>query len=162
MKTNKPIRKEGTRVRSYTKSIEAFKEAQTLMPGGVNSPVRAFKSVDMNPIFMERGKGSKIYDIDGNEYIDYVLSWGPLILGHSNDRVVEALKKQAEMGTSFGSPTLLENKLAKLVQERVPSIEIVRMVNSGTEATMSGFKASKRLYWSQQDFKIRRLLPWTR
>jgi glutamate-1-semialdehyde 2,1-aminomutase len=130
-------------MRSYTKSIEAFKEAQTLMPGGVNSPVRAFKSVNMDPIFMERGKGSKIYDIDGNEYIDYVLSWGPLILGHSNDQVVEALKKTAESGTSFGAPTLLENKLAKLVQERVPSIEIIRMVNSGTEATMSALRLAR-------------------
>jgi glutamate-1-semialdehyde 2,1-aminomutase len=130
-------------MRSYTKSIEAFKEAQTLMPGGVNSPVRAFKSVDMNPIFMERGKGSKIYDIDGNEYIDYVLSWGPLILGHTNDRVVEALKKTAESGTSFGAPTLLENELAKLVTERVPSIEIVRMVSSGTEATMSALRLAR-------------------
>lgn len=130
-------------MRSYTKSIEAFKEAQMLMPGGVNSPVRAFKSVNMDPIFMERGKGSKIYDIDGNEYIDYVLSWGPLILGHSNDQVVEALKKTAESGTSFGAPTLLENKLAKLVQERVPSIEIIRMVNSGTEATMSALRLAR-------------------
>ncbi|WML30538.1 glutamate-1-semialdehyde 2,1-aminomutase [Neobacillus sp. OS1-32] len=130
-------------MRIFTKSIEAFKEAQKLMPGGVNSPVRAFKSVNMNPIFMERGKGSKIYDIDGNEYIDYVLSWGPLILGHSNDRVVEALKKTAELGTSFGAPTLMENKLAKLVQERVPSIEIIRMVNSGTEATMSALRLAR-------------------
>ncbi|MDR7001463.1 glutamate-1-semialdehyde 2,1-aminomutase [Neobacillus niacini] len=130
-------------MRSYTKSVEAFKEAQTLMPGGVNSPVRAFKSVNMDPIFMERGKGSKVYDIDGNEYIDYVLSWGPLILGHSNDQVVESLKKQAEMGTSFGAPTLLENQLAQLVKERVPSIEIVRMVNSGTEATMSALRLAR-------------------
>jgi len=130
-------------MRSYTKSIEAFKEAQNLMPGGVNSPVRAFKSVNMSPIFMERGKGSKIYDIDGNEYIDYVLSWGPLILGHSNDHVVEALKKTAELGTSFGAPTELETKLAKLVIERVPSIEVVRMVNSGTEATMSALRLAR-------------------
>ena len=130
-------------MRSYAKSIEAFKEAQKLMPGGVNSPVRAFKSVNMDPIFMEKGKGSKIYDIDGNEYIDYVLSWGPLILGHSNERVVEALRKVAEMGTSFGAPTLMENKLAKLVVERVPSIEIVRMVSSGTEATMSALRLAR-------------------
>ncbi|MBU8879583.1 glutamate-1-semialdehyde 2,1-aminomutase [Bacillus sp. FJAT-29790] len=130
-------------MRSYDKSIEAFKEASTLMPGGVNSPVRAFKSVKMDPIFMERGKGSKIYDIDGNEYIDYVLSWGPLILGHSNDRVVEAIKKVAEMGTSFGAPTVTENELAKLVKERVPSIEIVRMVSSGTEATMSALRLAR-------------------
>jgi glutamate-1-semialdehyde 2,1-aminomutase len=130
-------------MRSYTKSIEAFKEAQTLMPGGVNSPVRAFKSVNMDPIFMERGQGSKIYDIDGNEYIDYVLSWGPLILGHSNDRVVEAIKKVAETGTSFGAPTLMESEVAKLVIERVPSIEVVRMVSSGTEATMSALRLAR-------------------
>ncbi|WP_077214145.1 glutamate-1-semialdehyde 2,1-aminomutase [Bacillus dakarensis] len=130
-------------MRSYDKSIAAFEEAKKLMPGGVNSPVRAFKSVDMDPIFMERGKGSRIYDIDGNEYIDYVLSWGPLILGHANDRVVESIKKVAEMGTSFGAPTLMENKLAQLVRERVPSIEIVRMVSSGTEATMSALRLAR-------------------
>ncbi|RDU36290.1 glutamate-1-semialdehyde-2,1-aminomutase [Neobacillus piezotolerans] len=130
-------------MRSYDKSIEAFKEAKTLMPGGVNSPVRAFKSVNMDPIFMARGKGSKIYDIDGNEYIDYVLSWGPLILGHTNDRVVEAIKKVAELGTSYGAPTLMENELAKLVIERVPSIEIIRMVSSGTEATMSALRLAR-------------------
>ncbi len=130
-------------MRSYDRSIAAFQEAKELMPGGVNSPVRAFKSVHMDPIFMERGKGSKIYDIDGNEYIDYVLSWGPLILGHTNDRVVEALKKVAELGTSFGAPTVLENELAKLVIERVPSIEVVRMVSSGTEATMSALRLAR-------------------
>ncbi|WP_026581881.1 glutamate-1-semialdehyde 2,1-aminomutase [Bacillus sp. J33] len=130
-------------MRSYEKSIEAFKEAGELMPGGVNSPVRAFKSVNMDPIFMERGKGSKIYDIDGNEYIDYVLSWGPLILGHTNDRVVESIKKVAEMGTSFGAPTEIENELAKLVIDRVPSIEVVRMVSSGTEATMSALRLAR-------------------
>lgn len=130
-------------MRSYDKSIKAFKEASTLMPGGVNSPVRAFKSVNMDPIFMARGKGSKIYDIDGNEYIDYVLSWGPLILGHTNDRVVESIKKVAEMGTSFGAPTEIENELAKLVIERVPSIEVVRMVSSGTEATMSALRLAR-------------------
>ncbi|MFD2213776.1 glutamate-1-semialdehyde 2,1-aminomutase [Metabacillus endolithicus] len=128
---------------SYQKSESAFHEAQSLMPGGVNSPVRAFKSVGMNPIFMERGKGSKIYDIDGNEYIDYVLSWGPLIHGHSNDTVVEAIKKVVESGTSFGAPTLIENELAKLVIDRVPSIEIVRMVSSGTEATMSALRLAR-------------------
>ncbi|MDP4163572.1 MAG: aminotransferase class III-fold pyridoxal phosphate-dependent enzyme, partial [Bacillota bacterium] len=130
-------------MRSYEKSVEAFKEAKTLMPGGVNSPVRAFKSVNMDPIFMANGKGSKIYDIDGNEYIDYVLSWGPLILGHTNDRVVEAIKRVAELGTSFGAPTLMENELAKLVIERVPSIEVVRMVSSGTEATMSALRLAR-------------------
>ncbi|TXC90119.1 glutamate-1-semialdehyde-2,1-aminomutase [Metabacillus litoralis] len=130
-------------MRSYANSEKAFKEAQTLMPGGVNSPVRAFKSVGMNPIFMERGKGSKIFDIDGNEYIDYVLSWGPLIHGHSNDTVVEAIKKVVESGTSFGAPTLIENELAQLVIDRVPSIEVVRMVSSGTEATMSALRLAR-------------------
>ncbi|MEK3890566.1 glutamate-1-semialdehyde 2,1-aminomutase [Bacillus sp. FSL K6-3431] len=130
-------------MRSYEKSKQAFKEAVTMLPGGVNSPVRAFKSVDMDPIFMSKGKGSRIYDIDGNEYIDYVLSWGPLILGHANDQVVESIKKVAELGTSFGAPTIMENKLAKLVIERVPSIEIVRMVSSGTEATMSALRLAR-------------------
>ncbi|SFM05948.1 glutamate-1-semialdehyde 2,1-aminomutase [Gracilibacillus orientalis] len=125
------------------KSVEAYKESVNLMPGGVNSPVRAFKSVGMNPIYMEYGKGSKIYDIDGNEYIDYVLSWGPLILGHADDRVVSKLKETTEKGTSFGAPTLLENELAQLVIDRVPSIEMVRMVNSGTEATMSALRLAR-------------------
>ncbi|WP_053364247.1 glutamate-1-semialdehyde 2,1-aminomutase [Bacillus sp. FJAT-27251] len=130
-------------MRSYEKSAAAFEQAKKVLPGGVNSPVRAFKSVNMDPIFMERGKGSKIYDIDGNEYIDYVLSWGPLILGHANDSVVEAIKKVAEMGTSFGAPTELETKMAELVIERVPSIEVVRMVSSGTEATMSALRLAR-------------------
>ncbi len=125
------------------KSVDAYKEAVDLMPGGVNSPVRAFKSVGMNPIFMDHGKGSKIYDIDGNEYIDYVLSWGPLILGHAHEGVVQKLKEVAEKGTSFGAPTLLENELAQLVIDRVPSIEMVRMVNSGTEATMSALRLAR-------------------
>jgi glutamate-1-semialdehyde 2,1-aminomutase len=133
----------GILMRSYDKSVAAFEKAKKVLPGGVNSPVRAFKSVNMDPIFMERGKGSKIYDIDGNEYIDYVLSWGPLILGHSNDSVVEAIKKVAEMGTSFGAPTELETKMAELVIERVPSIEVVRMVSSGTEATMSALRLAR-------------------
>ncbi|WP_096153142.1 MULTISPECIES: glutamate-1-semialdehyde 2,1-aminomutase [Bacillus] len=130
-------------MRSYEKSKQAFIESSKVLPGGVNSPVRAFKSVNMDPIFMERGKGSKIYDIDGNEYVDYVLSWGPLIHGHSNDRVVEAIKKVTESGTSFGAPTLIETELAKLVIDRVPSIEVVRMVSSGTEATMSALRLAR-------------------
>lgn len=130
-------------MKQFQHSIDAYKEAVSLMPGGVNSPVRAFRSVGMDPIFMESGKGSKIRDIDGNEYIDYVLSWGPLILGHAPDHVVEALKEAAEKGTSFGAPTLLETKLAQLVVERVPSIEMVRMVNSGTEATMSALRLAR-------------------
>ncbi|WP_312098049.1 glutamate-1-semialdehyde 2,1-aminomutase [Niallia sp.] len=130
-------------MRSYQNSEAAYKEAVELMPGGVNSPVRAFKSVKRNPVFMDAGKGSKIYDIDGNEYIDYVLSWGPLILGHADDQVVEGIKKVAEKGTSFGAPTLIENKLAALVKDRVPSIEIIRMVSSGTEATMSAIRLAR-------------------
>ena len=129
--------------RSYEKSKQAFSEAVKLMPGGVNSPVRAFKSVDMDPIFMASGKGATITDIDGNDYIDYVLSWGPLILGHSHPDVVSAIQKVAETGTSFGAPTVVENDLAKLVMQRVPSIEMVRMVSSGTEATMSALRAAR-------------------
>jgi len=125
------------------KSQQAFKEAIKVMPGGVNSPVRAFKSVDMDPIFMDYGKGSKIYDIDGKEYIDYVLSWGPLILGHADDKVTEELSKAIQKGTSFGAPTVLETKMAELVIERVPSIEMVRMVSSGTEATLAALRLAR-------------------
>ncbi|GGH89058.1 glutamate-1-semialdehyde 2,1-aminomutase [Pullulanibacillus pueri] len=125
------------------RSIAAFEAAKRVMPGGVNSPVRAYKSVDMNPVFMTEGKGSRITDIDGNTYIDYVLSWGPLILGHANDQVVDRLKETAEKGTSFGAPHLLETALAELVIDRVPSIEVVRMVNSGTEATMSALRLAR-------------------
>lgn len=131
------------KLKKFNQSIDAYKEAVTLMPGGVNSPVRAFKSVGMSPIFMESGKGAILTDVDGNEYIDYVLSWGPLILGHADDQVVESLKQAAEKGTSFGAPTTLENELAKLVLERVPSLEMVRMVNSGTEATMSALRLAR-------------------
>lgn len=128
---------------SYEKSHAAFDEAKKLMPGGVNSPVRAFKSVNMDPIFMASGSGATITDIDGNTYIDYVLSWGPLILGHAHPEVVAAIKETAESGTSFGAPTVLENDMAKLVMERVPSIEMVRMVSSGTEATMSALRVAR-------------------
>ncbi|SMO37246.1 glutamate-1-semialdehyde 2,1-aminomutase [Melghirimyces algeriensis] len=120
-----------------------FEEAKQYIPGGVNSPVRAFKSVDMNPVFVERGKGSRIYDEDGNEYIDYVCSWGPLILGHSHPAVVELVQQTAAKGTSFGAPTTIETKLARLVTEIVPSVEVVRMVNSGTEATMSALRLAR-------------------
>ncbi|WP_404952519.1 glutamate-1-semialdehyde 2,1-aminomutase [Staphylococcus pseudintermedius] len=113
------------------------------MPGGVNSPVRAFKSVDTPAIFMSRGEGSRIYDIDGNEYIDYVLSWGPLILGHRDSKVIEAIHDVVERGTSFGASTLEENRLAELVIERVPSIEKVRMVSSGTEATLDTLRLAR-------------------
>lgn len=135
--------KEERTMKDFSKSIDAYKEAVDLMPGGVNSPVRAFKSVGMSPIFMEEGKGATIMDIDGNEYIDYVLSWGPLILGHADERVTTKLKEVVDKGTSFGAPTEMENKLAALVKERVPSIEMVRMVNSGTEATMSAIRLAR-------------------
>lgn len=128
---------------TYEKSQEAMRIAETLMPGGVNSPVRAFKSVDTPAIFMDHAKGSRIYDIDGNEYIDYVLSWGPLILGHKNEQVIKKLHEAVNRGTSFGASTLEENKLAELVIERVPSIEKVRMVSSGTEATLAALRLAR-------------------
>lgn len=128
---------------TYEKSLAAFTEAKKLMPGGVNSPVRAFKSVNMDPIFMQSGSGATITDIDGNTYIDYVLSWGPLILGHAHPEVVKAIQETAALGTSFGAPTELENTMAKLVMERVPSIEMIRMVSSGTEATMSALRVAR-------------------
>ena len=127
----------------YNESIKAFEKAEKLMPGGVNSPVRAFKSVDTPAIFMDHGEGSRIYDIDGNEYIDYVLSWGPLILGHRDPKVIEEIHKVVDRGTSFGASTLEENRLAELVIERVPSIEKVRMVSSGTEATLDTLRLAR-------------------
>jgi len=130
-------------MRSYEKSKAAFTEAVDLMPGGVNSPVRAFKSVNLEPIFMDSGKGAVIKDIDGNEYIDYVLSWGPLILGHAHPEVVSAIQDQAAKGASFGAPTVSENKLAKLVMDRLPSVEMIRFVSSGTEATMSALRLAR-------------------
>ncbi|HET7578055.1 MAG TPA: glutamate-1-semialdehyde 2,1-aminomutase [Bacillales bacterium] len=130
-------------MRNFDKSQTAFEKAKKVMPGGVNSPARAFKSVDMDPLFIDHGKGSHVYDIDGNEYIDYVLSFGPLILGHADDQVVEALNRTAEKGTSFGAPNELETKLADLVVDRVPSIDVIRMVNSGTEATMSAIRLAR-------------------
>src|SRR5208283_3769256 len=114
-----------------------------LMPGGVNSPVRAFKAVGGSPLFISKAKGSLIYDVDGNEYIDYVLSWGPMILGYSHPTVVKALKSAIDNGTSFGAPTSLEVELAQMVIKAYPSIEKVRMVNSGTEATMSAIRAAR-------------------
>ncbi|MBI5103035.1 MAG: glutamate-1-semialdehyde 2,1-aminomutase [Nitrospirae bacterium] len=128
---------------NHKKSNELFKKAKRIIPGGVNSPVRAFKAVGGSPLFIESAKGSKIYDVDGNEYIDYVLSWGPMILGHSHPTVVKALKKATEKGTSFGAPTPLEVEIAEMVRKAYPSMEIMRMVNSGTEATMSAIRAAR-------------------
>lgn len=130
-------------MRKDERSKAAFAEARQYIPGGVNSPVRAFKSVGLTPVYVQRGQGSRIYDIDGNEFIDYVGSWGPLIMGHAHPLVVEALKRTAELGTSFGAPTELETEMAKLVCERVPSVDIVRMVNSGTEATMAAIRLAR-------------------
>lgn len=125
------------------KSKIFYSKAIDLMPGGVNSPVRAFKAVGGSPLFIQMAKGSKIYDVDGNEYIDYVLSWGPMILGHCHPSVVSALKTAIEKGTSFGAPTPLEIELARMVITAYPSIEKIRMVNSGTEATMSAIRAAR-------------------
>ncbi|HBX88950.1 MAG TPA: aspartate aminotransferase family protein, partial [Marinilabiliaceae bacterium] len=126
-----------------SKSIEAFKKAKEMIPGGVNSPVRAFKSVGGNPLFIEKAKGSRVWDIDGNSYIDFVSSWGPMILGHAREEIVEAVQKAAERGTSYGAPTLYENEMAELIISMIPSVERVRMVNSGTEATMSALRLAR-------------------
>ena len=125
------------------KSAAAFAEAKTLMPGGVNSPVRSYRNVDCNPPFIARAEGSHIYDIDGNEYIDYVGSWGPMVVGHAHPQVVKALQEAAARGTSYGAPTLIESELAKLVMQVYPKIEVIRMVNSGTEATMSALRLAR-------------------
>lgn len=125
------------------KSAAAFAEAKKLMPGGVNSPVRSYRSVDCNPPFIARAEGSHIYDIDGNDYIDYVGSWGPMVVGHAHPQVVKALQEAATRGTSYGAPTLIESQVAKKVMEVYPSIEVIRMVNSGTEATMSALRLAR-------------------
>jgi glutamate-1-semialdehyde 2,1-aminomutase len=124
-------------------SVRLFKQAQAVLPGGVDSPVRAFRAVGGQPLFIDRGAGPYLYDVDGNQFIDYVLSWGPLILGHAYLRVVEALKSAAECGTSFGAPSPREVELARLVQEFMPNIEMIRFVNSGTEATMSALRLAR-------------------
>ncbi len=126
-----------------SKSENLFSEANKYIPGGVNSPVRAFKSVGGNPVFIKRGDGSKLIDVDGNEFIDYIGSWGPHLFGHNPPFIKEALLQAIENGTSFGAPSELEVKVAKLITELVPSIELVRMVNSGTEATMSAVRAAR-------------------
>lgn len=125
------------------KSTKFFAEAQQYIPGGVNSPVRAFKSVGGNPVYIAKGEGSRIFDVDGNSYIDYIGSWGPLILGHAHPKVLAAITEVAALGTSFGAPTERETEMAKLVCELVPSVEVVRMVNSGTEATMSALRLAR-------------------
>lgn len=134
-----------------TKSKQLFEKAKRFIPGGVNSPVRAFKSVGGDPIFIERGAGSKFYDVDGNEYIDYIGSWGPHLFGHNPPFIKQALSEAFEKGTSFGAPTELEVRMAQLITELVPSVEMVRMVNSGTEATMSAIRAA-RGYTNKEKF----------
>ncbi|MES2765116.1 MAG: glutamate-1-semialdehyde 2,1-aminomutase [Bacteroidota bacterium] len=126
-----------------TKSEELFARAVEKIPGGVNSPVRAFKSVGGNPVFIERGENAHFWDVDGNEYIDYVMSWGPLILGHAHHEVTLAIQEAASRGASYGAPTKIEVKMAELICSMVPSVEMVRMVNSGTEATMSAIRLAR-------------------
>ena len=128
---------------THTKSEELFRRAVEKIPGGVNSPVRAFRSVGGQPVFIARGEGSHLFDVDGNEYIDYVGSWGPLLLGHRHPEILAALEKALEIGTSFGAPTEQEIDLADAICEAVPSIEMVRLVNSGTEATMSAIRVAR-------------------
>ncbi len=125
------------------KSIALFDQAKSLMPGGVNSPVRAFKNINGNPIFFEKAQGAYLFDADGNKYIDYIGSWGPMIMGHSHPEIVNAIKNQAELGTSYGAPTSLESDVASIIIKNVPSIEKIRMVNSGTEATMSAIRLAR-------------------
>ncbi|HLO33743.1 MAG TPA: glutamate-1-semialdehyde 2,1-aminomutase [Anaerolineales bacterium] len=128
---------------NITKSISLFQEAQKLLPGGVDSPVRAFRAVGGQPLFIDCGKGPYLYDVDGNRYIDYVLSWGPLITGHAHPNVVDAIQKAAVKGTSYGAPSPLEIDLAKRVMQFMPNIEMIRFVNSGTEATMSALRLAR-------------------
>lgn len=125
------------------KSISLFQQAQQLLPGGVDSPVRAFRAVGGQPLFIERGEGPYLYDVDGNRYIDYVLSWGPLITGHAHPKVVEAVQQAALKGTSYGAPSPLEIELAQRVMDFMPNIEMIRFVNSGTEATMSALRLAR-------------------
>jgi len=125
------------------KSIELFKEAKLHIPGGVNSPVRAFRNIKSNPIFFKKAKGPYLFDADNNKYIDYIGSWGPMIMGHSHPRILKSISKQLQLGTSYGAPTSIESETAKLIKQCVPSIEKVRMVNSGTEATMSAIRLAR-------------------
>src|SRR3970040_898845 len=127
----------------FDKSKKLFQEAKKYIPGGDNSPVRAFKSVGGDPLFITRGLGSKFWDADGNEFIDYIGSWGPHLFGHNPPFIKDALLKAIDSGTSFGAPTELEVEMAKIITQLVPSVEMVRMVNSGTEATMSAIRVAR-------------------
>ena len=128
---------------NFNISIKLFEEAKELLPGGVDSPVRAFRAVGGQPLFIAKGEGAYLTDVDGNRFIDYVLSWGPLILGHAHPKVVDALQKAAALGTSYGAPSPLENELARQVMTLMPNIEMIRFVNSGTEATMSALRLAR-------------------
>src|SRR5579884_2583451 len=128
---------------TLSRSQALFEEAQQVLPGGVNSPVRAFRGVGGNPVFIDHANGPYLYDVDGNRYLDYVQSWGPMILGHTYPSVVDAVVEAAARGFSFGAPTAAENELAQLVMECVPSIQMIRFVNSGTEATMSALRLAR-------------------
>src|SRR3989339_832524 len=128
---------------NFRRSRELFEEARRYLPGGVDSPVRAFKAVGGTPPFIARGRGSRIYDEDGNRFIDYVCSWGPLILGHAHPQGVKALRAAAGLGTSFGAPTELEITLAKMISSALPSMELLRFVSSGTEATMTALRLAR-------------------
>ena len=127
----------------FTNSKKLFEEAQEFIPGGVNSPVRAFKAVGDHPVFIEKAEGSKLYDADGNEYVDYICSWGPMLLGHQPEAVTKAVQEALLKGSTYGAPTAAEVEIAKLIVDAVPSVEMVRMVNSGTEATMSAIRLAR-------------------
>ncbi len=137
------VKGEGAKELSIKKSAELFAEAQKVLPGGVDSPVRAFRAVGGQPLFIERGEGPYLFDIDGNRFIDYVLSWGPLITGHAHPKIVEAIRDGAGKGTSYGAPSPLELELARQVMEFMPNIEMIRFVNSGTEAAMSALRLAR-------------------
>src|ERR1700709_1257360 len=127
----------------YQRSKELFERAQESIPGGVNSPVRAFKSVGGTPVFIKSAKGAYLYDADGKKYIDYINSWGPMILGHAYEAVTEAITRKAKDSTSFGAPTELEIEMAELIKSMVPNVDLIRMVNSGTEACMSALRLAR-------------------
>ena len=127
----------------YQRSSRLFNEAKEVIPGGVNSPVRAFKAVGGNPVFIKKAKGAYLFDEDNNKYIDYISSWGPMILGHAPPKVTESIIKTTKDGTSFGTPTELETKIAKLAIKMVPNIDQIRFVNSGTEACMSAIRLAR-------------------
>ena len=135
-------------------SEKLFEKAKTYFPGGVNSPVRAFKSVGGTPLFIDQGQGARIWDADGNEFIDYCCSWGPLILGHCNPNVVNKVKKAIDKGMSFGAPTRFENELAELILKNNRNIEKIRFTSSGTEAVMSAIQVGTWVYQTPQGYKI--------